>query len=295
MSSSHAPSPAKSDTPSVRAGTLYSVAISIGHHGDITPRAREVLASVHAIVAEDTRRARLLTQALQVSTPILPVHLRNEQQASEQILKRLAQGESLALISDAGTPAISDPGGCVVRHALENHYPVVPIPGACSAIVAWSASGFTETSFLFYGFLPSKKQARCNVLENLKNLTHPTIFYEAPHRIQEMLHDMLSVFGNRTATVARELTKTYETIHRNTLEHLNTWAQTDPTVSRGELVVIVEGLSQQTPDQLPEHALKCLKEMLENNSLVSSVQWLHSLTNLPKDLIYQTALKLKQD
>jgi 16S rRNA (cytidine1402-2'-O)-methyltransferase len=281
-------------TTGLSRGTLYVVALPIGHSDDLTPRARTTLLQVDAIVAEDTRRAKLLAQSLQLKAPILSTHLRDEHRAATTLLERLAQGQSLALISDAGTPAISDPGGWVVQQALEQGYRVIPIPGACAAVVAWSAAGFTETAFLFYGFLPSKKQARRQTLETLKTLAYPIIFYEAPHRIQEMLADSLAILGNRTATVARELTKTYETIQRGSLESLNTWAQNDTNVSRGELIVIVEGLApESTPDILPAHIVDCLSEMLADNSLVSSVAWIQRLTGLPKDIIYQTALKLK--
>jgi 16S rRNA (cytidine1402-2'-O)-methyltransferase len=274
--------------------TLYVVATPIGQLSDFSSRAKEVLASVQTVVAEDTRRARHLLQSLALSVPILSAHLRKEQHAAENVIKQLEAGNSVALISDAGTPGISDPGGIVVRAVLEAGYRVVPIPGACSAIAAWSASGFTETTFLFYGFLPAKTVARQHVLMTLSSYAFPIIFYEAPHRIHAMLQDLFTVLGDRTITVARELTKTYETIRRGSLADLLAWAKEDQNIDRGELVVIIEGAPTVVETQLDEATQACLQEMLTVSSLVSAVGWIQRLTSYPKDVIYKAALSLKE-
>jgi 16S rRNA (cytidine1402-2'-O)-methyltransferase len=275
-------------------GTLFVVATPIGNLQDISQRAQSILSSVYSIVAEDTRHAKHLTQCLGIQTSVLSIHLRNEQAAAERVLTLLKEGHHLALISDAGTPGVSDPGGWVVRAALSEGLSVVPVPGACSATAAWSASGFTETQFLFYGFLPSKSQARRNTLTRLSTHTTPIIFYEAPHRIRDMLNDVFEVFGNRTACIARELTKNYETLSRGELKTLIEYAQNEPNIERGELVVIVEGCPDDTADELDAIALECLQDMLQSNSLVSAVSWVQKLTGLPRDLIYKRALLLKE-
>ncbi len=282
-----------SDNSSPAYGTLFVVATPIGNLQDMSQRAQKVLSEVHSIVAEDTRHAKHLTQCLGIQTSILPIHLRNEHAAAERVITLLKEGHHLALISDAGTPGVSDPGGWVVRTALSENITVVPLPGACSATVAWSASGFTESQFLFYGFLPPKTQARRTVLAELAIHPFPIIFYEAPHRIKEMLNDLFEVLGNRTACITRELTKNYETISRGELKALIDYAQGEPNIERGELVVIVEGCKNEPSEGLDSSALECLEDMLMSNSLVSAVKWVQKLTGLPRDIIYKQALILK--
>ncbi|HFQ91680.1 MAG TPA: 16S rRNA (cytidine(1402)-2'-O)-methyltransferase, partial [Chromatiales bacterium] len=219
---------------------LYIVATPLGNPGDIGWRALETLAGVDVIAAEDTRRAGRLLGQFNISTPCLSLHEHNEAQASARVVRRLQAGQSVALISDAGTPLISDPGYELVRMVQAAGLRVIPVPGPSALTAALSVAGLPNDRFVFEGFLPPRAAARRARLEQLRDEPRTLVFYEAPHRILESLQDMMAVFGaQREATVARELTKTFETVRRDRLEALVAWAAGDGEQRRGEIVVLV--------------------------------------------------------
>lgn len=221
---------------------LYVVATPIGHLGDMVPRAIEVLQSVDVIAAEDTRHSKRLLQHFSITTPMLAYHDHDEQAAAARLIERLQSGQSIALISDAGTPLVSDPGYRLIDAALREGIKVVPIPGACAAIAALSAAGLPSDRFAFEGFPPAKSHARKLYYASLKDETRTIIFYEAPHRLLSSLEDLRdSVGGDREVVLARELTKTFETIYRNQLDALVDWVAADVNQQRGECVVLLRG------------------------------------------------------
>ena len=223
-------------------GTLYVVATPIGNLADLTPRAREVLASVALIAAEDTRHTRQLLQSCGIGTALTSLHEHNEAHKSAELVARLARGESIALVSDAGTPLVSDPGFDLVAAARREGIAVVAIPGACAAIAALSIAGLPTDRFTFEGFLPAKTAARSERLERLAREERTLIFYEAPHRLAEVLRDMARIFGaERRASISRELTKRFETTYSGTLAELHEAAERDSDMTRGELVIVVSG------------------------------------------------------
>ena len=224
------------------AGTLYIVATPIGNVADFSERAIKVLQQVAVIAVEDTRHSGRLLQAHSINTPMLSCHEHNETERSEQLLKRVANGEDVALISDAGTPLVSDPGFHLVRMAHQRGCKVVPIPGPSAVIAALSCAGLPTDRFVFEGFLPAKQGARLARLQELQNDPRTLVFYEAPHRIEECLQDMVAVMGaERPATLARELTKTFETIIPATLGELHAKVQADENQRKGEFVLVVAG------------------------------------------------------
>ena len=234
-----------SNTP----GTLYIVATPIGNLGDWSQRAQDVLAKVSLIAVEDTRHSSKLMNHFGIQTPMFAYHEHNEKTASEKLLARLRSGESIALISDAGTPLISDPGYPLVSQAHAEGIRVSPVPGPSAVIAALSASGLPTDRFVFEGFLPSKSQARKSRLETLQADTRTLVFYESPHRIAETLDDMLLVFGvERVAVLARELSKAFETIKQASLQTLVDWVAEDQNQSRGEIVLVVHGAEASGPD-----------------------------------------------
>lgn len=218
---------------------LYLVATPIGNLEDMTFRAVQILKSVDKIYAEDTRTSLVLLKHFEITTKLESYHEFNQELKSDQILKELEQGMKLAVISDAGLPVISDPGYKIAKQAIEHQIAVSTIPGASAGISALVASGLAPMPYTFYGFLDAKKTKRIKELEDLKYLNHTLIFYEAPHRIEEMLLDMLSVFGNRQIVLARELTKTYEEFLRGSIEEV-----LKELPVKGELVVLVEGFTE---------------------------------------------------
>lgn len=231
---------------SIKAGTLYVVATPIGNRGDLSPRAQEVLGAVGTVLAEDTRRTRPLLRDLGISTPVIAVHEHNERRRARDIVQRIADGESFALVSDAGTPLVSDPGLVLVRAALDAGLQVSPVPGACAAVAALSVAGLPTDRFTFEGFLPAKAVARRKVLESLRQEPRTMVFHEAVHRIRDTLDDLTAVFGAaRPACIARELTKLHETVRTGVLGELAAWAHDDADVVRGEIVLIVQGADLQ--------------------------------------------------
>jgi len=225
-----------------QAGRLWVVATPIGNLDDLSPRARRMLAEADLIAAEDTRHSAALLHHAGIATRCIALHEHNEREISIELVERMRAGAQIALISDAGTPLISDPGFRLVRAAREAGITVSPVPGACAAIAALSAAGLPSDRFVFEGFLPAKSGARRTHLQSLRNETRTLIFYESSHRIVETLDDVVAVFGGeRRAVVARELTKLFETVLDGTLADLAARVLADPNQQRGEFVVLVGG------------------------------------------------------
>ncbi|MGH8129581.1 MAG: 16S rRNA (cytidine(1402)-2'-O)-methyltransferase [Steroidobacteraceae bacterium] len=228
-----------------QAGVLYVVATPIGNMGDISARAREILASVSAVAAEDTRHSGLLLRELGLKRPLVSLHEHNERARAAELVARLRAGDSIALVSDAGTPLVSDPGYQLLRAALDAGIVVTPLPGPCAAIAALSAAGLPNDRFCFEGFLPARAAARRRRLAELAVETRTLVLYEAPHRIADCLEDLAAACGQtRRACVARELTKHFETFYRGNLGELALRAKSDQDMRRGESVVLVEGAAE---------------------------------------------------
>lgn len=278
-------------------GTLYVVATPIGNLGDWSPRARDVLAAVDLIAAEDTRHSRRLLQHFGINTPLTAVHAHNEQQRVDELLERLQGGQLLALISDAGTPLVSDPGFPLVRAALQTGIRVSPIPGASAAMAALSVCGLPSDRFVFEGFLPARSSARKKRLEELSGETRTLIFFEAPHRLLESLKDMAEVMGeDRPATLAREITKTFETIRQDALASLAEWVAADEDQQRGECVILVQGADEKeetTEVNIGQGAL--LKSLLAHGVSVKTASAIAvDVLGGSKKTYYQACLDLQQ-
>lgn len=274
---------------------LYIVATPIGNLADISARAIEVLSSVDIIAAEDTRHSKHLLQHHAISTATISLHEHNEQQRSELLLTRIAHGESVALISDAGTPLISDPGFRLVTMAREQGIKVIPIPGACAVITALSASGLSAERFAFEGFLPAKASGRRQVLERLQHETRTLIFYESPKRIVASLQDMLLVFGGeRRACLARELTKVFETLITQPLAELVDVVSNDPNHQKGEIVLLVEGQSKVMDSDAAEVERVLQILLAEEMPLKQAATLAASILGIKKNKAYDIALKLQQ-
>src|SRR3989338_1384021 len=219
-------------------GKLYVVATPIGNLADITVRAKQILQQVSLIAAEDTRHSQKLLQHLVINTPLISLHQHNEKQRIANVLKKIREGAEVALISDAGTPLISDPGQQLVAAVREAGLPVLTIPGPCALIAALSAAGLPADEFYFAGFLATKSGARQQQLQQLATMTCTLIFYEAPHRILDLVADMIKIFGaDRYAVVTRELTKLHETSYGASLEAINEWLQKNADQQKGEFVI----------------------------------------------------------
>ena len=275
-------------------GSLYVVATPIGNLADLSARAIEVLGTVDRIVAEDTRHSRRLLQHYALQTPMAALHEHNERELAPQLVQQLVEGRSLAMISDAGTPLISDPGFNLVRLAREAGVPVVPVPGPSALICALSASGLPTDRFVFEGFLPARRTARKHRLEQLCRESRTLIFYESSHRIVESLQDMQAQFGDRRqAVVARELTKQFETIHGDTLVALLQWITADPNQQKGEFVVLVQGLEQTESYHVTLEAEQLLLLLLEELPIKKAAKLAARFTGLNKRTLYDRALQLK--
>lgn len=274
---------------------LYVVATPIGNLGDMVPRAVEILQSVNVIAAEDTRHSVRLLDHFHISTPMVAYHDHSDESRVRQLLTRLQNGESVALISDAGTPLVSDPGYRLVREARELGIRVVPIPGPSALITALSASGLPSDRFTFEGFLPAKSGQRINALKILARETRTLIFYEAPHRIEECLLDMAAVFGDqRRAVVARELTKTFETIHGAPLAELQAWVAADSNQRKGEIVVLVRGHEgPAATETLDPEAERIMRILLAELSTKQAANLAAEITGLKKKTLYQWAVSLQ--
>ncbi|WPC04294.1 16S rRNA (cytidine(1402)-2'-O)-methyltransferase [Pseudomonas benzenivorans] len=274
-------------------GTLYVVATPIGNLDDIGARALRVLGEVALIAAEDTRHSARLLQHFGIATPLAACHEHNERDQGGRFLARLQAGEDVALISDAGTPLISDPGYHLVRQARAVGVPVVPVPGACALIAALSAAGLPSDRFIFEGFLPAKAGGRRARLEQVREESRTLIFYEAPHRILECLQDMRAVFGDeRPALLARELTKTFETLKGLPLGELCAWVAADSNQQRGECVVLVAGWqAPEGEEAISAEALRVLDLLLGEMPLKRAAALAAEITGVRKNLLYQAALE----
>jgi len=276
--------------------TLYVVATPIGNLGDITLRALEVLKTVDAIAAEDTRHTSGLLSHFGIAKKLIAVHEHNEHKSAQILLERIQNGESIALVTDAGTPGISDPGAVVVDALHEAGVKVVPVPGASAVIAALSASGITENGFSFIGFLPASGSQRRKALERYAALTHTLVFYEAPHRIVDCVTDMAAVLGGeRRLTIARELTKTFETIHRCALGDAQAWIEADANQQRGEFVLLVEAAPEKETAAVSDDAECKLRLLLAELPLKQAVKLAAEMTDAKKNDLYQLALTLKNN
>lgn len=275
-------------------GSLYVVATPIGNLGDITLRALEILKSVDAIAAEDTRHTSGLLSHFGISKKLIAVHEHNEHQSAEKLLLKLQAGENIALVTDAGTPGISDPGAVVVDIVREAGIKVVPIPGASAVIAALSVSGITQNGFLFHGFLPASGAARRKALEVLKAHTVTLAFYEAPHRIVESIADMAKILGGeRRVTFTRELTKTFETIYSCQLQAAEAWLLADSNQQRGEFVLLVEAAEIKPADEMSAETVRVLNLLMAELPLKQAVSLAVEITRENKNKLYELALTLK--
>lgn len=276
-------------------GVLYVVATPIGNQGDLSPRAREILSAVDLVAAEDTRRSGRLLAALGIAKPMRSLHEHNEAAVVQSLVERLTGGASIALVSDAGTPLVSDPGFLLVRACAAAGLPVVPVPGPSALIAALSVSGLPTDRFRFEGFLPRQSARRREQLARLGDETATLVFYEAPHRLLETLGDMVEVFGaGRSAVLARELTKVHETVLRSGLGDLLERVRSDAEQLLGESVLVVAGASQEARDRVPEIPVdELLRTLLDYLPVKEAAAAAARLTGERKNQLYQRALALR--
>ncbi|OOF45308.1 16S rRNA (cytidine(1402)-2'-O)-methyltransferase [Rodentibacter trehalosifermentans] len=274
-------------------GILYIVATPIGNLKDITQRALDTFSQVDLITAEDTRHSGLLLSHYGIKKPFFALHDHNEQEKAAVLVEKLKQGKHIALISDAGTPLISDPGFHLVRQCREAGIAVVPLPGACAAITALCASGIASDRFCFEGFLPAKTKARRDKLEKVAEEERTLIFYESTHRILDTLADMQEVLGEaRYVVLARELTKTWETIVGDTVVSLRQWLSEDPNRTKGEMVLIVEGKTKlESEAEFSPLAIKALSLMAQELPLKKAAAIVAELYGYKKNALYQFGLE----
>lgn len=281
---------------SIESGILYIVATPIGNLGDISPRALQILTDVDVIAAEDTRHTGRLLAHFGIKTAMTSVHDHNESQRSAALVRRLLEGVSIALVSDAGTPLISDPGYRVVSEARAAGVRVSPIPGVSALIAALSASGLPTDRFVFEGFLPSKATARQGCLQRLREETGTLVFYESSHRIVASVQAMQACFGDeRLAVLARELTKTFEQIHSAPLSAMSTWLQSAPEHQKGEFVVMLRGQVVQTGAALDPEVRRVLALLLKELPVKSAARLAADIFQVPKNQLYEQALQIKRD
>jgi 16S rRNA (cytidine1402-2'-O)-methyltransferase len=275
-------------------GTLYVVATPIGNLGDITQRAIEVLKSVDLVAAEDTRHSGQLLARLGIPARFVALHEHNEQQVAQRLVAEMQAGKRIALICDAGTPAISDPGTLLVAAAHAAGIAVVPLPGANAAVSALSAAGVNAPHWLFYGFLPNKAVARRKALAVLVDLPYALVFYEAPHRIVECVAALAAnLGGTRRITLARELTKLFESIHSLPLAEAVAWLEADLNRQKGEFVLIVEGAPDVVVDEDDARLRDTLAVLLEELPLKQAAHLAARLTGLKKNVAYELALQMR--
>ena len=279
----------------IKAGRLYVVSTPIGNLGDLSDRAREVLGRVAIVAAEDTRHSGRLLQTLGISCPLISLHEHNERERVPELLDRLRRGQEVALVSDAGTPLVSDPGFHLVRGAIEAGLAVCPVPGPCAAIAALSVSGLPTDRFCFEGFLPQKQAARRSRLADLASETRTLVFYEAPQRLAASLADATTALGaRRRAAIARELTKLHESLYHGTLEELAARASSDAAMSRGEIVLVVEGATG-VPESASLEIDKVLKALLKLHSPSQAAALAAQITGARRNECYARALALADE
>ncbi|UUE58026.1 16S rRNA (cytidine(1402)-2'-O)-methyltransferase [Pectobacterium aroidearum] len=279
----------------ISASTLYIVPTPIGNLGDITQRALAVLASVDLIAAEDTRHTGLLLQHFAINARLFALHDHNEQQKADVLLAKLQSGQSIALVSDAGTPLINDPGYHLVRRCREAGVRVVPLPGACAAITALSASGLASDRFCYEGFLPAKTKARKDTLRDLGEEPRTLIFYESTHRLLDSLQDISEVLGaERYVVLAREITKTWESIHGAPVGELLAWVKEDENRRKGEMVLIVEG-HHADDSALSAEALRTLMLLRAELPLKKAAALAAEIHGVKKNALYRYGLEQEGD
>lgn len=282
----------ESDSPS---GVLYIVATPIGNLQDLSERAQWVLSRVSLVAAEDTRHSGRLLQHLGISKPMLALHDHNERERVSRVIDKLADGQDIALISDAGTPLISDPGYILVREVRQAGYKVSPVPGPCALVTGLSAAGLPTDRFLFVGFLPAKRSGRKSALEELRDQTATLVFYESPHRILDLMQDMADVLGaERECVLGRELTKTFETFYSGNASSVLDELREDPHGARGEFVVMVRGaLPVEDKAAAVVDADRLLALLIPEMPVKKAARIVSEVSGLGKNELYQRALALK--
>ena len=271
---------------------LYVVATPIGNLGDITFRALDVLRATDLVAAEDTRVTGRLLGHFGLSKALISVREHNEKAGAQKIIEALSRGQRVALVTDAGTPAVSDPGAHVVAAVRAAGFRVVPVPGASALVAALSASGLTSPHFLYYGFLPAKGGERRSALTSLRDLPYLLVFYEAPHRITDMVEDLAAVLGSeRQIIIARELTKLFEQIHACTLGEARAWLEADINRQKGEFVLIVSPAEQ--VDAGEAEARRVLEILLRELPVSQASKLAADICGVKKKVLYELALKLK--
>lgn len=280
-----------------RPGTLYVVATPLGNLRDLTLRALDVLATASIIAAEDTRVTAHLLRHYGIATRAISLHSHNEARRVDTLLAMLAAGESVALVSDAGTPAISDPGARLVRAVRDAGYPVIPLPGPCALATLISAAGLDAEAFVFLGFLPQQAKARDAQLAAVAGLPVAVVIYEAPHRVRATVADLVAAFGtDRALLVGRELTKTFETITRIALPEADAWFAADPNRERGEFVLIVDAPLREprsADDILTADAERWLVALLQELPPARAARVVAAVAGVKRDVVYARALTLK--
>ena len=272
-------------------GTLYLVATPIGNLEDITLRAIKVLKEVDLIAAEDTRQTLKLLNHLEISKKLISYHRHNEDVKKEILIEKLLEGQNIAIVTDAGTPAISDPGEEIVKEAIKNNINIVPIPGACALINALIASGLDTKEFSFYAFLPLNKKLRKNKFEEIKKDGKTAIIYEAPHKLINTLNDILNNLGDRKIVLARELTKIHEEyIRGNVTEIINIFKDKDP---KGEFIILIEGIKIKEENNLNNLSLEEHYKYYENQGIEKKeiIKKIAKDRNVSKNEIYQKFIK----
>ena len=271
-------------------GTLYVVATPIGNMGDISLRALKALSLCSAIACEDTRKTGQLLARLDIDKPLLSAHQHNEREVAEKIIHRLKAGERIALVSDAGTPAISDPGARIVDAVITAGLRIIPIAGISAAVAALSVSGLIGDQFHFVGFLPAREKQRETVLRSLQHSLATLVFYEAPHRIADTIAVMARVFEpSRQVVIGRELSKVFEQIHRCPVSEAPQWLASDSNHQRGEFVVLIEAANAGDNDKLDD-AIRVLDILLEACSVSQAAALASRITGMKKNQLYDLAL-----
>ncbi|MDC5841676.1 16S rRNA (cytidine(1402)-2'-O)-methyltransferase [Vibrio europaeus] len=272
--------------------TLYIVPTPIGNLGDITQRAIEVLSNVDLVAAEDTRHTGKLLSHFSIQTKTFALHDHNEQQKAQVLVDKLLAGHSIALVSDAGTPLISDPGYHLVTQCRQAGVKVVPLPGACAVITALSASGLPSDRFSFEGFLPAKSKGRKDKFLEVAKVERTCVFYESPHRILDSLDDMLEILGSdREVVLARELTKTFETIQGMPLGELVEWVKSDSNQQRGEMALLIHGYRASEDDSIPEEVKRTVTILTKELPLKKAAAMAAEIYNLKKNALYKWGLE----
>lgn len=286
--------PSKGPRMQKEAGLLYLVATPIGNLADLGFRALDILKTVDRIACEDTRTSRALLDHYGIEKPLVAFHAHNEDKTSERLIAKILDGEALALVSDAGTPLINDPGYPLVVRARAEGIRVVPIPGPCALVAALSASGLPTSRFAFEGFPPRKSAARKNLFESLVGETRTLVFYESSHRVLETLKDLAEVFpAGRRLVIGRELTKRFETIRATTVDAAEALLIEDPDMQKGEFVLVIEGREEKNhSEDLSDEQRRILRILLGELSVRSAAQMASEITGVRRETLYREALRL---